>query len=144
MEDKLEKIIREEKEYLECLQGELSNIGGGTLNKRIRGGRYYFMERIAGKQVGITGNQEKIYRLARKGYLAKKVELCENAVQIAEKALAGVKDIEHIQNETLLVEKFDMLDLKRVIYSDEEIKWLENRQSKNPYMREHLRFGTMD
>lgn len=141
-EERLEIMIWEEKERLKSMKEELKRLDGGTLNKRIKGSRYYFMERIDGKQKGITCDKEKIHRLARKGYLMNMVSLREENIRIAEKALIGVRKVNERDKRDGYVEKFSMLSPEFIIYSETERKWINNRQSCNPYKREFLRYGT--
>lgn len=144
MEDRLVRVINDERTCLKRLEEELKSLDGGTLNRRMRGGKHYFMERLDGKQKGITGDSEKIYRLARKGYLSRKSALCKQRLLVMEHALDGIRKIDGSREDKAYIEKLDMLDMRQIIYSAEEQKWIKNCQSKNPYMREALCYDTND
>lgn len=138
----LENALRYETNLLHKMKREQEQINGGTLHVRSRKGRLFYLEYFGGKERGITKDTNRVYLLARKAFLEEDIKKSEQVVNILKKADAAVNAAEKKSGSNEVLKKFETLDKKRLIYSEEELKWLENQGSQNPYMRENLRFET--
>lgn len=139
----LRVILRSKEKTLNMLSTELKTIGKGTLNLNCKHGKHYYIEYSDGKQKGISKNKERVYQLARKEYLNKKINIISKELEVLNRC---DYDIRHnsdcdISDET--IKKYSMLDLTRIMYSDRERRWYNNRQSQNPYRAENLIYSTL-
>ena len=64
--EELEIILRKKEQILQELNGQLRGMRGGSLHVKHRNGRVYYCEYAGGKEIGISKDEDKIYRLARK------------------------------------------------------------------------------
>ena len=71
--EELEIILRKKEQVLQELNGQLRGMRGGSLHVKHRNGRVYYCEYAGGKEIGISKDEDKIYRLARKEYLQKAI-----------------------------------------------------------------------
>ena len=71
--EELEIILRKKEQVLQELNGQLRGMRGGSLHVKHRNGRVYYCEYAGGKEIGISKEEDKIYRLARKEYLQKAI-----------------------------------------------------------------------
>lgn len=137
----LRELLKQKELELVALQGELDAIGGGRLNIREKNGIYYFVERTDGKQKGITKNEIRVRGLSRKAWLDKKAEVVKEEVRILSEACEMIRKIDSdgIERVSNWMAKAGLKDFN---HSDFELEWLRNRQSKNPYKREFLKYKT--
>ncbi|MBR3786806.1 MAG: hypothetical protein IKJ85_00270, partial [Firmicutes bacterium] len=140
----LRVILRSKEKTLNMLSTELKTIGKGTLNLNCKHGKHYYIEYSDGKQKGISKNKERVYQLARKEYLNKRINIISKELEALNRC---DYDIRHnadcdISDET--IKKYSMLDLTRIMYSDRERRWYNNRQSQNPYRAENLIYSTLE
>ena len=140
----LRMILRSKEKTLNMLSTELRTIGKGTLNLNCKHGKHYYIEYSDGKQKGISKNKERVYQLARKEYLNKRINIISKELEALNRC---DYDIRHnadcdISDET--IKKYSMLDLTRIMYSDRERRWYNNRQSQNPYRAENLIYSTLE
>ncbi len=126
------------------LSEELRSIGAGTLNVTSKKGKQYYIEYKNGRQRGISRNLERVYELARKEYLIKKLTALEKELKILAQNELRMKVCADsgIDIEENIIKKYSGLDFARIIYSEKELKWYRNRESENPYMRENLIYAT--
>lgn len=137
-------LIKSKERIFNKLTGELQSIGGGTLNVTSKAGKQYYIEYKNGRQRGISRDFDRVYELARKEYLIKKLAVLEKELKIlvrnelqTEACAASGIDIEES-----IIKKYSRLDFERIIYSGTELDWYRNRKSQNPYMRENLIYAT--
>ena len=91
--EELEIILRKKEQVLQELNGQLRGMRGGSLHVKHRNGRVYYCEYAGGKEIGISKEEDKIYRLARKEYLQKAIRriseecvILKTMIQKAQKA----------------------------------------------------------
>ncbi len=138
----LEKLIGSEKKQIIFLEQELTEMGSGKLHVRHRNGKVYFREYIEGKQRGVTKQEERIYKLARKEIVLDSIDKKRRSLQALEEAAGRIKALEKTDNIEKVLNRFHMLDKDRIIYSEEQLKWIAGCESQNPYKREYLRYQT--
>ena len=137
----LEMILsRLEKKRIQLAQ-EISDIGEGSLSFQNKSGRYFFREYNNHVQKGITKDEKRIYQLARKEYLKKKLQVIEQEILMLKKTKNRILTINE-EDDTTFHMKYNMLELQRLIYTNEQLEWIKNKESMNPFKREHLRFVT--
>lgn len=135
-------LIKSKAQLLNKLNEELRTIGVGTLNVTSKNGKQYFIEYKNGRQRGISRNLDRVYELARREYLIKKLAALEKELKILVRNELRAEGCAGIDIEGNIIKKYSGLDFARIIYSEEELSWYRNRESENPYMREHLIYAT--
>lgn len=125
-EDTKLKVLREE---LAALEAE----DASTLHWRQRKGGVTFWAYLRGKQVGITGNMDRVYSLARKTYLKLR--------------LYGLQHMDGDQWATeieALLQSFASagLDVLRIVLTKAQYEWASNPQSQKTNRKEQLEYKT--
>lgn len=115
--EELEIILRKKEQVLQELNGQLRGMRGGSLHVKHRNGRVYYCEYAGGKEIGISKEEDKIYRLARKEYLQKAIRriseecvILKTMIQKAQKHSSGEKEAEFLH-------KMTELDCRKVCWS---------------------------
>ena len=139
---RLEKLIGNEKNQILLIEQELAEMGSGKLHVRHRKGKVYFREYIDGRQQGITKQEERIYKLARKEIVLDCLDKKRKSLQVLEEATGRIKELEKSDNVAKVLKRFHMLDNNRIVYSEEQLNWIAECDSQNPYKREYLRYQT--
>lgn len=137
----IKNIIDRENEYSNALKRELRQDGHGSLYIKSKNGSNYFVEYRDGKQFGISKDMDRVYKLARLQYAAKRLA---ESQRICETLTAAHSELENIHGESGtegLVKRLGMLELNRVTLSNKEWKWSKN-YSSNPYYPEALKYAT--
>lgn len=118
--EELEIILRKKEQVLQELNGQLRGMRGGSLHVKHRNGRVYYCEYAGGKEIGISKDEDKIYRLARKEYLQKAIRriseecvILKTMIQKAQKYSSGEKEAEFLH-------KMTELDCRKVCWSEEK------------------------
>ena len=103
LQDDLENILRKKEQILQELNGQLRGMRGGSLHVKHKNGRLYYCEYAGGKEIGISKDEEKIFRLARKEYLQKAIRriseecvILKTMIQRAQKHSSGKKEAEFL------------------------------------------------
>lgn len=142
--DILEMKLRDKEIEIGMLTEELLEIGEGSLNLNHRAGKHYYIENNNGRQKGISRNIERVYQLARKEYLKKHLAVLEKELKMLkmDESRTALCETKKLDIDEKIIKKYNRLDYARIIYSEKEYEWYQNRQSQNPYMREHLIYST--
>ena len=139
---RIEKLIGSEKKQILLLEQELAETGSGKLHVRHRKGKVYFREYIGGKQRGVTKQEDRIYKLARKEIVLDCLDKRRKSLETLEEAASRIKALEKTDKVEEVLKRFHMLDKDRIIFSEEQLKWISECESQNPYKREYLRYQT--
>ena len=136
--EELEIILRKKEQVLQELNGQLRGMRGGSLHVKHRNGRVYYCEYAGGKEIGISKDEDKIYRLARKEYLQKAIRriseecvILKTMIQKAQKYSSGEKEAEFLH-------KMTELDCRKVCWSEEKYNWATTDYSGLFVIWEHL------
>lgn len=137
-----ELYIRKQGE-LNDMNEELDSMRGGMLNIRQKGDAYFYVERSGGKQKGITRDRHRVQQLARKMILLENINISEKELKIIAEACAKLDKIDKsrigkIRNKLAVIGSTDFN------FNNEELQWIQNKNSHNPYNREFLRYKTYD
>lgn len=132
----ISELRHRENEKLQTLHSELTSLEDndpGTLYWRNRGKKITFCRYFNGKQDGITGNQSKVYSLARKMYL--RVLLDDIRIQNYSEWIASVDNL-------LCSFSAAGLDIMRVILTKAQYEWASEPQSQKTSRTEDLKYET--
>lgn len=138
----LEVMLKNKEKLFDKFNTELLSIGDGTLNVTSKAGRHYYIEYNEGSQRGISKKMDRVYQLARKEYLSKQIDILAEEIEMLSSRKPRIKTYKKIDMEEIIIKKYSMLDIERIIYSEKEYEWYRNRASQNPYMKENLRYAT--
>ena len=141
IERNLNELLDRKERELRVLRDEMESIGGGKLNIRKKNGDYYFMEREGGEQRGISKDKERVNVLARKALLEERLKLYEQEIEILRDACVQIAEIDRSGVERVR-DWLKPVGNYYFNYSESELEWIRNKQSKNPKKREYLRFAT--
>lgn len=138
----LEIILRKKEQVLQELNGQLRGMRGGSLHVKHKNGRLYYCEYVDGRERGISKDEDKIYRLARKEYLQKAIRriseecvILKTMIQKAQKHSSGKKEAEFLH-------KMIELDCRKVCWSEEKCNWATTDYPKNNLYPENLKYAT--
>ena len=138
----LEIILRKKEQVLQELNGQLRGMRGGSLHVKHKNGRVYYCEYAGGKEIGISKDEDKIFRLARKEYLQKAIRriseecvILKTMIQKAQKHSSGKKEAEFLQ-------KMMELDCRKVCWSEDKYRWATTDYPKNNLYPENLKYAT--
>lgn len=95
-----------------------------------------------GEKYGITKDKNKIYKLARKDVVREKILLIKKRIEVLDDAVKRLDSIENDSNIHKLIERYNMLDEKRISFSKQELEIYNNRFSKNPFNKDRLIYKT--
>ena len=137
----LESYLREEQQIIVDMEKELKKTGGGRLYMRKKGKGSFYMECKDGKQKGITGDRDRIYRLARKEYLTEVLSAKRKNYHLIKTALKGMSSCEAKSRETI-VHKFTELDPCRICWDEDKYRWSVENYRTNPLNPESLKYTT--
>lgn len=118
------------------LERELSKLNEHCKNPlrwRKKNGKVYFLERINGKQHGITSDMSRVYALARHDYLSHLLnDLHSDNEDVWRNKL------------TSLLSAFESvnLDMRRILFTPRQYKWASKPQSQNRKYTEALKYKT--
>lgn len=93
-----------------------------------------FCEEIGGKERGITEEERKVYRLARKRYLTKEILQTE---KVCKELLHLTEVLKELKSDNNLIEA-----VPTAFYSDKALHWLEQDTKPNTMAPEDLKYET--
>lgn len=140
--ERLEKVLQSKEFAFDKITEEIQSIGEGSLNLNYKAGKHYYIEYNGGKQKGISRNIDRVYELARKEYLERKLAVLAKEREVLKRNEADIALCRDSDIEEKIIKKYSQLDFDRIIYSEKELDWYRNRESQNPYMRENLIYAT--
>ena len=130
----LKKLIEREDMLLKSEEMELRKLPEGKLiTRKHKDGKYFYVQKIKGKQYGITRDTEKIEKLSRKQFLTLSLSSHSRNIEILTKAYKQI-----LSNNTNLYQNTNLAASCLGRHSSNESNWLKSNCSQNPYAPEHL------
>ena len=138
----LESLMMSEMEKRKLWQKELDTLPEGSLYCSFRNGKPYFYRALDGTRVGITGDNDLVYKLARKKYLGKM--MAEQGRVIRNMARNRIKGKRTASPVDKLIDYYISMnmDIARITCTEEHYRWMKSPYRKNPYNRQELTFTT--
>lgn len=117
---------------IKYLTNECNEIDGGYLYIRHRDGRINFIEYRDGRHLGITRNMERVYELARRDYMKRRIEYLRASAEIGVRKDNGIRlqNAERALRELLKKYSEAHLDLRKIIFTKVQYEWQSEPQSK--------------
>lgn len=142
--DYLANYLQLEMQKLTRLKKEYEQLGRGSLHISCHDGKIFFREYKDGIQHGITKDRNRIYQLARKDILSERIELSNKKIKVLETAIEAIEKNDNASRIDKLLERYKMLDSRKILLSEEELKIYNNRFSQNPFNKDRLKYKTTD
>ena len=145
IEEVIRELLADENRELLLMKQELTALEQASLYARFDGHSHRFTARDdrTGKETGITRDMARVHRLARREYLQQRIreterflKPLENALQISEKSHseripARLRKLRHAG-----------LDLCRILFTEEQNRWMDQPYTPNPFHPENLKNPT--
>ena len=142
----LQDAVSHDDVLLQSMKQELSLLDDAGLHIRQTRSTPQFLryDRSSKEETGITENQALVYSLARRSVLEASVRRIENTRRHFQKTLDAARDAdERIQWEKQLRRFSDAgLDLTRILFTPEQVEWINTPYNPNPYYPEDLKHPT--
>lgn len=138
----LESYLRLESQKQARLEKEKEQLGNGKLHIRRNGEKMFFREYRNGIQYGITKNKKRVYQLARKDIVEEKLIMTNSRIKTLEAAIKNLNSFEEKTRIDKVLERYNMLEVERLLLSDYEARIYNNRFSQNPFNKESLIYKT--
>lgn len=142
----LEEAMAHDEAQLRSMKQELSLIDDAGIQVRPKKTYVQFIryDRKTKKQNGITRNQDLVYSLARRSFLEQRINLIENSRSHFQQALDATRDAIEQANWEIEFRKFSDagLDLARILFTPEQLEWINTPYSPNPHHPEDLKHPT--
>lgn len=142
LQEDLENILRKKEKILQELNGQLRGMRGGGLHVKHKNGRLYYCEYADGMERGISKDEDKIYRLARKEYLQKAIHRISEECVILKSMIRKMKKHGMGEKEQYFLQKMMELDCRKVCWSEEKYRWATTDYPKNNLYLENLKYAT--
>lgn len=142
MEDTLEALLRDREKKLLDINQELQHLRGGTIHIRKKHGRIFLGEYSNGREKGITGDEERIYRLARRAYLEKAAKQLKKECSWIRKSIEMFQKNGFKELDQEFLRRFHFLDLRRICWQRKKYEWATAPYSKNTLFPEDLKYAT--
>lgn len=143
-EDVIRNILSSNKKESEQLRQELSLLREGRLfiHYQKKKNRYYFGDYSGSgsKETGISGDEQRIYALARRDYLEYRLHILDEMTRSYSLLLDKTAHLrDELRKHSRLQRFADAgLDLSRILFSGEQNEWIDQPYSPNPFHQESL------
>ncbi len=142
MEEILQELLWNREQELMEINRELQYLRGGRLHVRIRNGRVFVCEYSNGREKGITGDRERIYRLSRKQYLENQVKKLKEECSWLQQSIMKFRKNGFRKLDEDFLQRFRFLDLRRVCWNRKKYEWQISPYRKNTLYPENLKYAT--
>lgn len=144
LHDDIETILKRELYHLKTLQNELRAAKGGNLYIKQLKNRIAFTEYHNGKECGIGKDMKRVHRLARQKYISILTKNMESSYKELQKIAMKVKSFGEKYNTDSILRAFEAVnfDIPRILFSQEQLKWLNEPYQKNNFHPEDLKHIT--
>ena len=140
------RMLMADRHSLELCRMELSRLDNHSLYIRRRHVKYYYYKSGDRKhgETSIISDPPKIDELARRKYLERQIEQLEvNCKRLT--AAVSIYDYQRNKvgkRKTLEKQQESGYDLTKLLFTDEQNRWIDSPYTPNPYHQENLRFKT--
>ncbi|MDO4546218.1 MAG: hypothetical protein Q4C25_08670 [Bacillota bacterium] len=138
----ISRLLEEETRRLTLLHQEHKTYRGGKLYVREKKGKLYFSEMINGKEKGISNNDQKVLRLARKAFLEKEIQKIKSNQIVLKKTRILILKNEEKFNARKLLNFFGPVEQIKIRYAPSKSEWMTAPFESNNYKPEALRYAT--
>ncbi|MBR0457007.1 MAG: hypothetical protein IJJ01_10100 [Firmicutes bacterium] len=142
----IRELVVAEQTQIDLMKQELALLREASLNLHCSGENrnFYSYDRSRGKAVGITGDLDLVYELARRAFLENRIRAMEDN---ARRLLKVVECSEGLVHERMLQKRLGRfqqagLDLSRILFTKEQNEWIDAPYSPNPYYPENRQYPT--
>lgn len=146
LRDLIEEIIAVNSKQLESLKQEISLMENENLHIHHRGKQFHFSayDNKTKQRFSITSENDRIYRLARRGHLENEAKAIESNTSRLIKALDATEWAHHEIRVSRKLNRYAQanLDLSRILFTKEQNEWIDIPYSPNPFHPENLMYQT--
>ena len=146
LDEMIRELVAANQEEMESIKQELSLLENASLHIHHHGEYIHFScyEKDTRKRFGITEDDDRIYNLARRGFLESQLKALEyNSLRFA-KLLDTTNWARNEIQMTRKLERFTGagLDLSRILFTKEQNEWIDTPYTPNPFHPENLLYRT--
>ena len=142
----LRKIVDSDTKELEETRQELALIETVPLRIHKRYNRYVFGIVPEGKsnEQGITKDQERIYRLARRDYIKSRETIIELRLKKVKSIIDSFDEIAYERRTARKLNRFSEagIALTHILFTKEQNEWIDQPYNPNPYRQENMIHST--
>ena len=142
----LRKMTKENLSYIKEMKQELVLLEDASLYIRKNRNRFLFSCRPAGskRDIAITSDLQRVQRLARRDFLNQRIRRAESQARELQKAVDRAEDARERQCFQAKLTRFADagIDLASVLFTQEQLEWIDQPFTPNPHYLEDLKYPT--
>ena len=142
----LRKMAQDNLSYIREMKQELVLLEDASLYIRKNRNRFLFSCRPAGskRDIAITSDLQRVQRLARRDFLNQRIRRAESQARELQKAVDRAEDARERQRFQAKLTRFADagIDLASVLFTQEQLEWIDQPFTPNPHYLEDLKYPT--